>query len=192
MEASQLLLDGSRLRREIRSQGFSGVKEFADAVGVHRNTVGNYISGKTALPGALAQILEALDLAPAEVISLFPRRRQVHGLLVSDLVESLHRVSPEAALVLFGSRARGAAKRYSDYDIGVFQVDALEFPIYSRMLDVVAEWNEESLVAVQLVDLTHAEVSFLEDLVEDLVLLAGSLAAWCDLLQKGGMQLYER
>ncbi len=191
MHMSQFLLDGIRLRREIRSRGFSGVKEFADAVGVHRNTVGNYLSGKTTLPGALAQILEALDLAPAEVISLSRRRKHVPGLLVADLIEGLLRVAPEAALVLFGSRARGAAKEYSDYDIGVYQVDTLEFPVYSRMLDLVSEWNEDSLVMAQLVDLTHADASFLQELAEDLLLLAGSHAAWCDLLQKAGMQLYE-
>ena len=191
MESTQLLLDSTRLRREIRARGFSGVKEFADAVGVHRNTVGSYLSGKTSLPGALARILEALDLAPAEVLSLSRRRKQVPGLLVADLIETLHQAVPEAALVLFGSRARGTAKRYSDYDIGVYQIDALEFALFSRLLDLVSAWNEESLVIAQLVDLSHADVSFLNALADDLVLLAGSHTAWCDLLQKTGMQLHE-
>ena len=38
----------------------------------------------------------------------------------------------------------------------------------------------------QLVDLSHADVSFLNNLADDLVLLAGSHTAWCDLLQKTG------
>ena len=191
METAQILLDTTRLRREIRARGFSGVTDFADAVGVHRNTVGNYLSGKTALPGALARILEALDLEPAEVLSLSRRHRQVPGLSVGDLIESLHLAVPEAALVLFGSRARGTAKRYSDYDIGVYHTGALEFAVFSRLLDLVSAWNEESLVMAQLVDLTRADVSFLKDLADDLVLLAGSHAAWCALLQKAEMQLHE-
>ena len=139
MESTQLL-DSTRLRREIRARGFSGVMEFVDE---------------------------------------------------ADLIDTLHQAAPEAALVLFGSRARGTAKRYSDYDIGVYQIDALEFAVFSRLLDLVSAWNEESLVIAQLVDLSHAHVSFLSSLADDLVLLAGSHTAWCDLLKKTRTQLRE-
>lgn len=191
-DSTQIVLDAARLQREIHHRGFSSVQDFADAVGVHRNTVGNYLSGKTALPSALAKMLAALDLAPAEVLSLRLWRRQVPGLLVSDLIGALHTAVPEAAFALFGSRARGRAKRYSDYDIGVFRLRPLEFPTFSRLLDRVSAWNEESLVMAQLVDLTHAEASFLRGLAEDLIFLAGSHAAWCELLRKTGMQLHEQ
>ena len=191
MESTQLFLDGTRLRREIRARGFSGVADFADSVGVHRNTVGSYLSGKTVLPSALARILQALDLEPDEVLSLFRRRKQVPGLPVADLVETLHVALPEAAFVLFGSRARGAAKRYSDYDIGVYRIDPLEFAVFSRLLDAVGTWNDESLLMAQLVDLTNADALFLSGVADDLVLLAGSHAAWCALLRKAGMELHE-
>ena len=187
----QLLLDGARLSREIRAQGFSSVKEFADTIGVHRNTVGNYLSGKTGFPGALGRILEALGLAPAEVLSLSSRRRQVPGLTLTDLIDSLHRAVPEAALVLFGSRARGTAKQYSDYDIGVYHLGAFSFPVYSMLLDQVSAWNDRSLVAAQLVDLTRADGSFLGEVAEDLTFMAGSHSAWCGLLQKAGVKLIE-
>ena len=108
-----------------------------------------------------------------------------------DLIESLRRSAPETALVLFGSRARGTAKRYSDYDIGVYDPNGLGFPLFSRLLDLVGAWNDESLVVAQLVDLSRADVSFLRDAAEDFVFLAGSHTAWCDLLQKAGMQLCE-
>ena len=98
---------------------------------------------------------------------------------------------PEAALVLFGSRARGTTKRYADYDIGIYQLDAMEFAHYSRLLDLVSARNENSLVMAQLVDLTHAKVPFLRELADDLVLLAGSHASWCALLRKAGMELHE-
>jgi len=187
----QLVLDTERLQRQIHARGYSTLRDFADAVGVHRNTVGNYLSGKTALPNALARILAALDLAPADVLSLPIRRRQVPGLVLSDLIEELQVTVPETAVVLFGSRARGTAKRYSDYDIGVFSLDALDFPTFSRLLDLVSAWNEESLVTAQLVDLTHAGVDFLTGLAEDFVFLAGSQAAWCGLLRKAGVHLHE-
>jgi len=192
MEAqSQLILDTTRLQLEIRARGFATAQEFADSVGVHRNTVGNYLSGKTALPNALARILTALDLAPADVLSLPVRRRQVPGLALVDLIEQLRSAAPDVAVVLFGSRARGTAKRYSDYDVGIFGSEKFEFAAFSRLLDLASSWNEASLATVQLVDLTPAEAGFLTNLSKDLVFLAGSHAAWCGLLRKAGMRLHE-
>ena len=186
-----ILIDADELQRQIRARGYGSVREFADAVGVHRNTVGNYLSGKAAMPGALATILEALDLSPGDVLSLPRRRRHVPGLSVSDLVTSLHRATPQAAYVLFGSRARGDGKQYSDYDIGVFQHEPLAFSAYSRLLNIVADWNEEATQTAQLTDLTRANGAFLSEVSGDLCFLAGSHNAWCDLLRKAGMQLHE-
>lgn len=59
------------------------------------------------------------------------------------------------------------------------------------MLDLVGAWNEKSLATAQLVDLTRADASFLSSLSDDLVFLAGSHQAWCELLRKSGMQLHE-
>ena len=189
--STQLQLDVSRLQTEIQRRGYSTVQEFADAVGIHRNTVGNYLAGKTALPAALTKILLALDLAPADVLSLPFRRRQIPGLMIADLVDSLHAACPQAAFVLFGSRARGTAKRHSDYDIGVFRSEGLEFDLFSRLLDQVGSWTQDSLSTVQLVDLTNAEEALLEGISEDAEFLAGSPSAWCALLRKAGIQLHE-
>lgn len=189
--SSQLQLDASRLQSEIHKRGYSTVQDFADAVGVHRNTVGNYLAGKTALPAALTKILLALDLAPADVLSLPFRRRQVPGLMISDLTESLRAAAPQAVFVLFGSRARGRAKRHSDYDVGVFCCEGLEFALFSRLLDQVGVWNQDSLATAQLVDLTRADGALLQGLSEGVEFLAGSHAAWCELLCKAGIQLYE-
>jgi predicted nucleotidyltransferase len=188
---AQLTIDTARLKKAIQDRGYATAMEFAEAVGVHRNTLGNYLSGRTALPNALARILTALDLAPADVLSLPVRRRQVPGLAVADLVQALAALAPHGAFVLFGSRARGTAKPYSDYDIGFFGVEALDFAVFSRMLDRVAEWNEQSLSTAQLVDLTRAEEEFAGGAVDEAVFIGGSYAIWCEWLRTGGMQLHE-
>ncbi len=190
-ETTEIIVDASRLEKAIADRGFSSVKEFAEFIGLHRNTVGNYLSGNTSLPSGLARILAGLDLVPGDVLSLHPRPRRVSGLAIAPLIEGLRGCLPCAALVLFGSRARGSAKRYSDYDLGVFLPDALSFEAYSRLLDHVEEWNASSLSVAQLVDLTRADGSFLRALAEDLVFLAGSHAAWCELLNRAGVQIHE-
>ena len=189
--AEQLTIDTARLRKAIQDRGYSSAMEFAEAVGVHRNTLGNYLSGRTALPSGLGRILTALDLDPADVLSLPIRRRQVPGLTVTDLVDGLAEIAPRGAFVLFGSRARGTAKPYSDYDIGFFATDSIDFAVFSRMLDRVAEWSETSLVTVQLVDLSRADPEFLAGIVDDAVFIGGSYAVWCELLRKMGVHLYE-
>ena len=89
------------------------------------------------------------------------------------------------------TRARASAKRYSDYDVGIYRQNALPFPLFSRLLDLTSAWNEESLLMAQLVDLSRPGESLLGDIAEDLQFLAGSRRAWCDLLQNAGVQLYE-
>lgn len=191
LSETQIVLDDTRLRREIHARGYSSARQFADAIGVHRNTVGSYLSGRAAMPGALGRILEALDLTPADVLSLSRRRRRVPGLAVADLVDRLSDQHPDLAVVLFGSRARGTAKRHSDYDLGVYCNTLLEFARFSRLLDQVGTWNAESLSTVQLVDLSRAGEDFLDSIADDLVFLAGSCSAWCDLLRKAKVTSYE-
>ena len=188
---AEITLNAEMLQRAMHEQGYASAKELAADLGLHRNTVGRYLAGNAAIPGALARLLVALDLSPGETLSLRRRRRHVPGLAVSDLVELLHGALPGAAFVLFGSRARGSAKRFSDYDIGVYRSEGLEFSAYSRLLDLVAEWNRESLSTAQLADLTRADAAFVAGLAEDLLFLAGSHAAWCELLEKGGMKLHD-
>lgn len=124
---TQLVLDTEVLARAIRDAGYGSVRAFADALGLHRNTVGNYLNGQTALPDALERMLIALQLEPRDVLRLERRSRRVPGLEVAGLVDDLHRALPDAVYVLFGSRARGTAKRYSDFDLGVCRADGLVF-----------------------------------------------------------------
>jgi len=189
--STEIQIDADRIRSAMRECGLNSVKDLADTLGVHRNTVSNYLTGKTTIPDALARMLELLNLSPADVLSLRRRRRLVPGLAVSNLVDSLHEALPGAAFVLFGSRARGTAKQYSDYDLGFFTGRPHDFATYSRLLDLVADWNEESLLTAQLVALDRADQSFLRDIAEDLVFLGGSPKAWCGLLEETGLQLHE-
>ncbi len=191
IDHTQIVLDDTRLRQEMRAHGFSTAKQFADAIGVHRNTVGSYLSGNAGMPDALGRILEALDLTPGDVLSLGRQGRQVPGLAIADLVDRLVSVEQNLAIVLFGSRARKTAKPYSDYDLGIYRSTPLEFALFSRLLDLVNTWNDECLSTVQLVDFTHADEDLLQRASEDLVFLAGSYSAWCDLLRKSKVRPYE-
>jgi len=184
-------LDAERLRLAMEERGISSTKELAAVLGVHRNTISNYLTGKTTVPVVLGKMLDYLDIDPAEVFFRTTHRRQVPALAIMDLVNMIYQTCPKAVVVLFGSRARGTATRYSDYDLGIFRIDALDFSTYSRLLDLVGEWNSKSLEVVQLVHLGQADSAFLQRVAEDLVFLAGSPMAWCALLEKAGLRVYE-
>lgn len=186
-----LRLDTRKVRQAIRSHGYGSVQALADALGLHRNTVSNYLTGKTGFPEALGLLLAKLHLQPADVIILDEPRRLVPALELADLLDQLLQAQPHAAFVLFGSRARERSKSYSDYDLGVFSESGLWFREYSRLLDIVAEWNEISLHEVQLVNLNQADASFLRNIAPDLLHLAGSMGAWCALLRKAGWDIHE-
>lgn len=187
---TRLVLDTEALGRAIRDAGFGSVRAFADALGLHRNTVGNYLNGQTALPDALERMLVALQLEPGDVLRLERQVRQVPGLEVRDLVDELHRAMPDAAFVLFGSRARGTAKTDSDFDLGVHRAAGLAFTDYSRLIDRVEEWNEQNLHEAHLVDLVAADVDFVRRIADDMIFLAGSMGSWCALLQKAGWSIH--
>jgi predicted nucleotidyltransferase len=190
-ETPKIVVQASRIELAIARRGYASVKDFAESVGLHRNTVSNYLSGKASLPDGLARILAELDLEPGDVLALSPTPKRVAGLAIADLVDTLHRARPDAAFALFGPRARGTAKRISDYDVGVFTPEGLEPATYSRLLDEVEDWNEASLRVAQLVDLGKETDAFLVRAAPDLVFLAGSFGAWVELLKRAGMSIHE-
>lgn len=180
------ILDQSLLHQALKRAGFQSYGELAQELGIHRNTISAYVNGLRCLPEALERILLRLKLDPGQVLRLNPLAKagQIES-RVKDILPILERLNialPQACFVLFGSRARGTEKKYSDYDVGLFFDGDLAFSTYSRLLDMVAEWNEQSLHVVELVHLRKEEKDFLSNIAKDMIFLCGNLAAWKKLL----------
>lgn len=192
MSNLQYHVDSDALSSALRRKGFTSIQHLARHLRIHRNTIGNYLSGTPALPEALAKILNALDLAPGDVLLRSERTKIVPGVGIAALLEKLYLMQPNCAWVLFGSRARQAAKKYSDYDLGVYGTPRIAFRDLSRLLTVVDQYNAESLLSVQLVDLSAADPDFLASIGKDLVFLGGSFLNWLELLKFAGYEIQER
>ena len=52
----------------LQAKGYKSVRDFAERLGLHRNTVGNYLNGQAVLPEALERMLLALDLSPGQAL----------------------------------------------------------------------------------------------------------------------------
>lgn len=190
-DTPELRLDTHLLRQAMRRKGFDSVQDLADSLGLHRNTIGNYLSGKTGFPAALGRLLAALDLEPARVITLHRPRLQVPGLALGPLIDDLREALPGAVVVLFGSRARGTAGELAGYDLGVHSPAGIWFREFSALLELVAAWNASERSQVHLENLSRVDEEFLHNVAPDLVFLAGSFSAWCDLHNRAGHLLHE-
>ena len=192
LQDPRYLLNRSAIEKALAQKGYRSIRQLAKAVGIHRNTVGDYYSGASrVIPEALEKILQALDLKIGDALTRSVPMRQVPACSIAELIGSLQRVAPDCAFALFGSRARERAKKFSDYDVGVFATAPLEFARFSSMLDLVAAWNEEHDCEVQLVNLCLADKDFLSEISDDLRFLGGNLEAWTALLRQCGTTLYE-
>jgi predicted nucleotidyltransferase len=186
-----VVVDREVIENAMRKKGYRTTKELAQHLGLHRNTLGGYLAGARAVPEALEKILEVLSLDPAQALRLTQRRRKNPALTIAKLVDQLSFAATGCCIVLFGSRARGTPKKYSDFDLGVFSEKELVFKKFSSLLNIVADWNDNSLSTVQLSNLSIADQEFLSSIANDLIFLGGSFLAWTMLLRQAGIQFYE-
>lgn len=191
--ASLIELNSEYLRQTLNARGFESIRALAQASGVHRNTVSDYFTGATKpLPDGLEKILLTLKADLRAVLQLRRTARSLPGADLAKLADKLLPLLEGACLVFYGSRARGSFKPYSDYDLGIYRKSAIDFPSFSRMLDVIADWNETQTIEAQLTNLSLADGDFLRTVGKEGHFLTGSMESWKALLQSAGVETYER
>ncbi|MBL7663233.1 helix-turn-helix domain-containing protein [bacterium] len=188
------IINSHLLRQKIKTLGFKSIHDFATTIGVHRNTVSDYLNSKAKpLPDGLEKILNYLGLHPKD--ALLEHRLesfQYPEQPILPLIDELVTACPEAAFVLYGSRARGTEKKYSDFDIGLYTIKPIPFSLYSSLLDKVDCWNEANILSVQLTNLNNADQYFLTSISKDIKFIGGKPKAW-EVLLKGSDKLrYEK
>lgn len=89
----------------------------------------------------------------------------------TDLAEAkrivLSGVGGRARVYLYGSRARGTAARTSDIDIGVMPTAPMDPAVLSEIRDALERSN--ILYPVDLVDLSHTDAAFREQVLAEAV-----------------------
>lgn len=149
---------------------------------MHRNSLSNYINGGQIFPEVLEKALVALGVDPAKVIKLNVPAIDDSMRVVAELSDRIAHKHDRCCVVLFGSRARGQHKRFSDYDLGVYSQSGIPFPEFSAMLSCVDDFNEATMHSAQLTNIANAGNVFLTEIGPDLQFLAGSRVAWTALV----------
>lgn len=180
----QYAIDEDRFHEALKAAGYRSLSAFADDLGVHRNSLYHYLSGRTSIfPSVLSQSFEALGLDPREVI--VPTAPSDYGLeLIAPVVDGVLKRVEGACLVLFGSRAKGSHRRFSDFDLGLYAPSPISSEEYLPLLTLTDDLAEDLPVKVQLVNLSQAENDFLMGIVPDAQFLGGSLSAWLHLMKR--------
>jgi predicted nucleotidyltransferase len=99
--------------------------------------------------------------------------RDDHAAIVRDVLRQ--HLPPGARAYVFGSRARGGARRYSDLDLALEWDRALEFDVISEIAEALSE--SDLPYKVDIVDLSIIEPSFRARIVADCIPLATSAPA---------------
>lgn len=178
------ILDTSRFQRAMKEKGFRSISELAHHLGVHRNTIHYYLSGRPVFPANFERLLKVLDLKPEEILLEKGEGASLPLQEIAPLIDELQSDFPKVTFVLFGSRVRRRAHKYSDWDIGVFSKDGIPHALYRRIGQHMDDLVEDLPFMVDVVNLNLADNSFLREASKDWTFLAGQLKDWLELQRK--------
>ena len=135
-------------------------------------------------PESVSRLLDLLGVEIEKAIIRDPSTVQIQTEAIAGLIDSLLSADSKVAYVLFGSRARNRARRYSDYDIGIFSADGIDLERYLKLLGIKEEAEDDLPFFIDLVNLNNADDEFLRNISGDLQFLAGRHSDWIALRKR--------
>ncbi len=169
-------IDLKKFKKSLLEAGYKSVLDFSQKTKIHRNTLQGFLAGKNVFISSFVALASHLKKDPLELVatdnSLPSKIQDIHEL--NEVISCLAKKDKKMALVLLGSRARGNAKQYSDWDLGVFRYpDPLSGREYLKLKREVEEVSENLVRKVDLINLNQAPLWFLRDIKNDVIFLAG-------------------
>lgn len=162
---------------KMREAGFKSRLGFARRAGIHRNTLGQYLSGREVFQDAFLRVAAQLGCDPMDIVR---KGIDVDG-SVGDISEIRlivdHLVASDIgiAVVLLGSRASGKGREFSDWDIGITCISKpIDGDSYLTLRGEVADLADDLPRGVDLINLDAAPAWFLRDMTKDPLLLGGN------------------
>lgn len=178
------ILNKARVLEAMEREGYPSLQALADTLGLHRNTLHYFLSGHRVLPESVERLLETLHLTPQDALQEKAVGPSTAEAQVDELVDTLHAELPNACFILFGSRASKKAKKYSDWDIGVFSRDGIPHETFRELLKIKNNLVEALPFLVDLVNLNRADATFLKNAAQGWQFLTGRRLDWAELQRK--------
>ena len=131
-------LDQKKFKRRLLSLGYKNLYDFTAKNGIHRNTLNDLLKGKSVFLNSFEKIVKKLGIDPMEL--LVAKSQLSHPIPnideIKPIVAALVKKNKKMAVLLIGSRSREKAKKFSDWDIGLFShtqpITGIDYLHYKR------------------------------------------------------------
>ena len=158
----------------MRRAHISSLSELLGKAKVHRNTLHHYLTGKRAVVAEpLQRLARIVNVDSLSLLTSDNQDQSDEQSLVQILKQQVNK-EPSLAFVLLGSRAKGTASRYADWDVGLsLGKGGLSVESYLRIKGEVQEAVEAWPYQVDVVNLDLAPAWFLAGIDYEPHYLAG-------------------
>lgn len=181
------MLDSNKFYKTLREKGYPTLGALAKELKIHRNTIHYYLSGHGVFPEKLNKVFAALDLKPEEILIQKEPPRPLRLEPIAEIVDQLKNEFPKWTFILFGSRAKGTAHKYADWDLGVYSHKKLSHEIFRKIKRRLEEIAEGSPFLIDLTNLNKADSEFLQNISKNWIFLGGMLKDWLALNEKAAV-----
>lgn len=176
MSQHTVLLSRSKLHSAMKRARINSYAQLLSKSLVHRNTLYHYLSGKRAVVAEPVQrIAKILGVDCLSLLESSSAQSRDEDFLIT-ILNQLAQEHPSVAFILLGSRIKGAAHKYSDWDIGISGGrTAIDPTAYLSIKGSIQDLTEQWTYLVDVVNLDCAPAWFLRGIDYEPRLLAGNL-----------------
>jgi predicted nucleotidyltransferase len=165
-----------KLSRKMKEEGISSLQALGKKSGLHRNTLYPLMRGeRSPFSSSYLRLCQTLGVSPIELLEEpAGSALDVIGAALQRGIETFDPGRQSLAFCLFGSRATGKAKRFSDYDVGVTGGERpLDSKLFLKIKEYLLSACDDLAVKVDLVNFDQAPLSFVLDFDSPLSFIAG-------------------
>ncbi|MBL6990998.1 MAG: helix-turn-helix domain-containing protein [Bacteriovoracaceae bacterium] len=179
------VLDEIKFKNAMQKQGVSSIIELSKSLGIHRNTIHQYLAGKGVFTKNFEKLINKLRLTPKDLINKTLKvQNEMFQKDIATFVDKMGERFPSVTYILFGSRAKLNSSKYSDWDIGVYKTSGIAHVDYLKMRIYARDLEEQLPSTIDLVNLNSADNLFLKNISKDWLFLTGRLSDWVALQQE--------
>ena len=161
-----MILSRARIKRLMKDSNIRSLTELAQKAKIHRNSLGSDIP---AFNPVYLSVCKALGVEPDKAL-------ESNQTIIRDTV---NQIAPNRGFFLYGSRAKGTSREFSDYDIGVTGgEDKLDWREFLKIKQRLEEACENLPVKVSILNFDDAPDNFISDFDSPIEFLGGNHEAF--------------
>jgi len=171
------ILNKKLFKRYLLKEGYKNILDFSRKTSIHRNTIKNYLSGKSIFSSAFEEVARHLNTSPLELIEPISDsdQRVEHLDELKPIIGKIIEHDKSIAVILLGSRAKKHHKKYSDWDLGITRIpNGISDREYLKIKSFVDDLADDLPRKVDVINIDVAPSWFFEGIDYEPVFLDGN------------------